>query len=111
MSQIIEALGCPVITTSANVSGQPSCYTVEEFEKQKQLQQASKQGLTLSDIGNWFSQGWPEGSEEMLVALDGGVIPPVPPSTVVKVIEGKWEVLREGRKRVIKSQSDRVMES
>ena len=71
--EIAEKLRRPLISTSANVSGQEECYTVGAILKQ-------------------FSRV----SKEVNLALDAGRLPKVKPSTVVEVKNGKLKVLREG---------------
>lgn len=72
--QLIEIMGVPIITTSANVSGKDTLYDVDHIMQEFQNEQY------LPDI-----------------CFDGGVLPSVPPSTVVSVIDGSLKVLRQGR--------------
>lgn len=79
VNQLLDAFGGPLITTSANLSGEPTCYRVEEVEK----------AFEKSDIK-------PE------AILIGKITDPKPPSTVIKVIEDRIEVLREGPVKIEK---------
>lgn len=74
IAQALSAgLGRPIVSTSANRSGQPACYSVEAVKKQF------------------------EGREGPDVYLDVGSLHPEPPSTIVTVDEdGYLEVVRQG---------------
>ncbi len=66
-----EGLDAPIVSTSANLGGQPACYTVEDVRAQ------------LGDTPDIY--------------LDGGVLEPQLPSTIVGVDDyGYPEVLRQG---------------
>lgn len=67
--QLVESFGSPLTTTSANVSGLPSAYSVQEF---------LDQGLVPDFI------------------LDGGRLGETPPSTIVEVKGEELKVLRQG---------------
>lgn len=66
---LVEGVGNPITTTSANLSGDREAYSVQEIEAT---------GLSLDFI------------------LDGGTLPSVKPSTLVKVEEENLIVLRQG---------------
>lgn len=66
---LVEAFGGPLTTTSANKTGQPPAYKVQDFHAQ---------GLYPDAI------------------LDAGPIGQTPPSTIVKVLGEKVEILRQG---------------
>lgn len=63
-NKMIELLGGPIITTSANVSGKPPCYSVFDFKKQAGVRRFNKIDLVV----------------------DSGRISENPPSTIVKII-------------------------
>ena len=69
---LIKKLNKPLTSTSANVSGLPSPYSVDEV-----LNRANQ---SLIDL-----------------IIDQGPIPPNPPSTLVDVTEKKFKVLRQGQ--------------
>ncbi|MEK7672584.1 MAG: L-threonylcarbamoyladenylate synthase [Patescibacteria group bacterium] len=66
--KVVENLGRPITTTSANRSGQPQLYDVTDL--------AGLEGVDL--------------------VVDGGMIPEVKPSTIVKVDGDEVTVLRQG---------------
>lgn len=70
--KMVEGLGRPVTTTSANKSGQSQLYDVENL--------AGLEGVDL--------------------IIDGGRIPEVKPSTIVKVEGDQLVVLRQGKIRI-----------
>lgn len=67
----------PLSTTSANFSGKPSPYSIEEIRAQ-------------------FDASTPKPD----VVIDGGVLPFAPPSTVVDCSNGQVRVVREGNIRL-----------
>lgn len=67
--QLVEAFGSPLTTTSANVSGQPQAYKVQDFLDQK----------LAPDF-----------------VLDGGQLSKTLPSTIVKVVGNEVELIRQG---------------
>ncbi len=73
---LVETIGAPVVTTSANVAGQPETYS-------------------LPDI----LQAFGEDNTNIDLVFDGGVLKKNPPSTIVKVIGDSWEIVRQGRIR------------
>jgi len=105
--QLCQLAGTPLIASSANISGQPTCYSVREFLRQ----------IRTSPVRHRYAQalaGWPrpsfrkerdsktsplkEGGSERGVdlILDAGRLPRRPVSTVVRVKRGKVEVVRSG---------------
>jgi L-threonylcarbamoyladenylate synthase len=77
---ISQGLGCPIVSTSANVAGQPTVYSVEDV--QAQFNGREYQPDMYIDVG----------------PLD----PSVPPSTIVTVDDyGYPEVLRQGEINVL----------
>ncbi|MBI3956581.1 MAG: threonylcarbamoyl-AMP synthase [Candidatus Kerfeldbacteria bacterium] len=74
--KLAEAVGRPIIATSANISGGPNCFTVGDLAKQ-------------------FS-----GDRQPDLLLDGGDLPASAMSTLVAVQEGKPVVLRQGAVRL-----------
>jgi len=71
IDEFMKSLKHPVTTTSANVSGDPSLYS-----------------LNFSSFG--------KSVDFIDIAIDGGVLPKNEPSTVVKIIGGELEMLRQG---------------
>ncbi|MFH1030733.1 MAG: L-threonylcarbamoyladenylate synthase [bacterium] len=65
-------LDSPIISTSANLSGAGSCYSLNEI---------GKSGMVSRDID---------------LILDAGQLPVIPTSTIVRVKGNKVEILREG---------------
>lgn len=70
---LVERLGRPLVSTSANLSGKPDLYQVQEI------------------FTTFFSQ-----PEQPDAVLDAGDLPRVPPSTVVRVDRDGVRVLRQG---------------
>lgn len=70
---LVKALGVPIVSTSANLSGQPECYYSDEI-------------AALFDGA----------AEQPDVMIDAGRLPHVPPSTIVKVERDGARVLRQG---------------
>ncbi|MBI2356362.1 MAG: threonylcarbamoyl-AMP synthase [Candidatus Doudnabacteria bacterium] len=70
---LVEELGKPITTTSANIAGGPDCYSISEVKKQ-----FAKSKLSTN-----------------ITFLDGGGLPKTKPSTVVSLIE-HVKILREG---------------
>lgn len=73
-----RGVGGPIVATSANVSGQPACYSARTA-----LAQFRRAGHPLPDA-----------------ILDAGPLPRKKPSTIVAMKRGKVVVLREGGVRV-----------
>jgi len=67
---LLAAVAGPVVSSSANLSGQPPCGSAEEI---------------VRTFGNQID-----------VVLDGGAVGPTPPSTVVDVSSSVCEVVRAG---------------
>lgn len=67
---LVDLLEFPVTATSANHTGESPAYSCDELIKK-------------------FASA-------TFMAVDGGTLPQTPPSTVAKLEEGKWVVLREG---------------
>ena len=68
-----QAFGRPIVSTSANLSGKATAFSLAEVELQ------FKGSVDQTDL-----------------MIDGGILPDVKPSTVVQVIDEKVEVLRQG---------------
>lgn len=68
-----QALGHPLISTSANISGKDLCYTVED--------------IIFQFRGR---------SRQPDLVIDVGPLPTVSPSTIVKISNDSFEVLRQG---------------
>ncbi|PIT88719.1 MAG: threonylcarbamoyl-AMP synthase [Candidatus Magasanikbacteria bacterium CG10_big_fil_rev_8_21_14_0_10_36_32] len=73
MSELSARLGCPIVATSANVSGNGDFYNSQEV------------------IGQFSDQKF---SPDALI--DGGALPLRSPTTIVSVIDNKLKVLRQG---------------
>lgn len=73
---LARALGRPLVATSANRAGKPTCYSVATVRKQL--------GLHLSDV----------------LVIDGGVLSRQKPSTIVRVTRQAVEILRQGTLRI-----------
>lgn len=69
-------LGGPIISTSANLSGAASCYSLKEIQKS---------GMINRDVD---------------LILDAGQIPVIPTSTIVRIKGNEVEILREGSARI-----------
>ena len=69
--ELVKSFGFPITTTSANLSGEAPLYEVE--------------------LG-----GFGELADEIGLVIDGGEIPLNKPSTIVKVVGGNVEVIRQG---------------
>jgi len=67
-----EAVG-PIVATSANRVGEPPCYGMDGVKK-------------------WLGE-----TEDGLMVLNHGKLPDEPVSTIVRIVDGKCEILREGR--------------
>jgi len=76
--ELINILGKPITSTSANVSGGKTCVSVEEF-----LTETSQEKLKLVDL-----------------FVDGGIIVGKLPSTIVDISKGKVEIVRMGEVKV-----------
>jgi L-threonylcarbamoyladenylate synthase len=63
-TRMVNLLGGPIVTTSANLSGKPPCYSIPDYKKQVGVRRYGKIGFVA----------------------DGGKIPENPPSTIVKII-------------------------
>ena len=70
---IVESLGKPITTTSANMTGQEACYNINELMSQFEHQKFQPD-----------------------LILDGGALETRKPSTVVEVIGDEIHVLRQG---------------
>lgn len=69
--ELCEGLRAPIVSTSANLRGQPTCYSMEDVRAQ------------LGDTPDLY--------------IDAGVLHPEPPSTIVSIDDyGYPEVLRQG---------------
>jgi len=68
-----QALGVPIVATSANLAGEPACYDIESIKKQFNFQ------LLQPDL-----------------YLDDGVLPMRQPSTIIAEKNGRIVVLRQG---------------
>lgn len=62
--RLVELVGKPIVTTSANLAGKSACYNVKDLKDQLGVRRFEKIGLVV----------------------DGGKIPPNPPSTIVKIV-------------------------
>ncbi|MGD8727987.1 MAG: L-threonylcarbamoyladenylate synthase, partial [Gemmatimonadales bacterium] len=74
MARLIERLGEPITSTSANLHGRSTA-------------------ADCSEIVRWFGAAVEDGT---LLVLDGGVLGSHPPSTIVDCTRGRPRVVREG---------------
>ena len=72
-AKISKELGRPIITTSANLTDKPTCYSVECIKKQFQNK-----------------------THQPDLIIDGGKLKKNKPSTIIKVLKNKIKILREG---------------
>lgn len=75
LRNLARMVGQPLVATSANASGQPAAYSVDQVSRQLDLKQVD-------------------------AVVDGGTLPQRKPSAVVKIGKQGIEVLREGPRRV-----------
>ena len=68
---LVDAVG-PIILTSANLSGAPACFDV-------------------SSVKSWI------GNAEDVMAIDAGALPRDLPSTIVRITDTGYEILRKGQ--------------
>lgn len=71
--KIVKRLNQPIISTSANLSGGSNCYSVKEVISQFKIQKFQPDFV-----------------------INGGDLPPCPPTTIALVIKGKIKILRQG---------------
>ena len=76
-SKLAKSFGRPIVATSANISGQENVYSAE---KAKEI--FSEQDKIISLI------------------VDAGELPKVAPSTTVKVVDHKIEIVRQGEVKI-----------
>ncbi len=72
---LVEELGRPLTSTSANLSDRPECYSLAELTKQLQNKKAAQQ---------------------INLALDEGKLPKRPVSTIIDLTGERVKILREG---------------
>ncbi|MBI5152129.1 threonylcarbamoyl-AMP synthase [Candidatus Peregrinibacteria bacterium] len=85
--KILRLYPCPLITTSANISGQAERYSVRQFKKTHTIRNVTENGQTqllLPDL-----------------IIDSGAIPRRKPSTVIKVDKNKIIILRQGNLKIL----------
>jgi L-threonylcarbamoyladenylate synthase len=75
---LARELGRPVAATSANISGQPAIYNIEDI-----------------------IAGFSKRKYQPDIVLDAGTIPQRLPSTIIKIANGKIEVLRQGEVKIV----------
>ncbi len=81
-----RGLGRPIISTSANVSGQPTCYSVKSFLKQLSLRGVRSNDRTTKQSPDFI--------------IDVGALPRRKPSTIVTERKGQITILRQGSIRL-----------
>ncbi|MBU0458293.1 threonylcarbamoyl-AMP synthase [Patescibacteria group bacterium] len=81
--ELAKQFGRPISTTSANISGEPSPYSVEEIQMQ----------FTASATSAAESRGFPLREQPDLI-IDSGTLENKPPSKVVLFEDGEMRVLR-----------------
>jgi len=72
-AEMSRNLGKPLVSTSANLAAHESPYDID-------------------DVLSMFREAWAQPD----IVIDGGVLPHQAPSTIVRVVNGKVEVLRQG---------------
>ncbi|MFA6604006.1 MAG: L-threonylcarbamoyladenylate synthase [Patescibacteria group bacterium] len=77
---LAREFGAPLTSTSANLSGQPACYSPREVRKQLVARRRQ-----------------PE------LFLNAGALPRRPPSTIVKIVKGQVVILRPGSIKLAES--------
>lgn len=89
MQAFMDALNVPVTATSANVSGENACQDIACIEKyfpgllDDSDPLLHRAGATTYDLS-------------LACVLDGGLLPQSEPSTILKVIDNKIEIVRQG---------------
>jgi L-threonylcarbamoyladenylate synthase len=107
--ELSRFLGRPLIATSANLSGQPACYSVRALTRQF-TNPAAALSLPSPRMGRGGGTnpplsggGWPQAGRGQCpdVVLDAGVLPRRKPSTIVRLGKsGTIEVLRQGSVKI-----------
>lgn len=82
--ELSRRLGQPIVSTSANLHGNGECYSLSEVRKHF----------------GCHSDPALDAVEESLVMLDGGVLEKRKPSTIVKIVNGKIKILRQGEIKI-----------
>jgi tRNA A37 threonylcarbamoyladenosine synthetase subunit TsaC/SUA5/YrdC len=96
-TNLVKAFGRPLVTTSANLSGEKPIYEVEVGEDGKVKGfDAVVTGEVVGGTVVGMAEGKVVAAELIDFVVDGGKIPERKPSTVVKVENGKATVLRQG---------------
>jgi|ETN02SMinimDraft_2_1059926.scaffolds.fasta_scaffold70539_2 L-threonylcarbamoyladenylate synthase len=70
---VSRELGLPIVSTSANIAGENSCYSIDD------VRTSLGEHITMVDYG-----------------IDSGMLPHTKVSTIAKVCDNKVEILREG---------------
>lgn len=100
-------LGRPLVATSANLSGQPACYSVRALLRQfnKQPSPALRAPSPALGRGKYFSPP-PVGGRVRergikFIILDSGALPRRKPSTIIRISkDGSIKTLRKGSVRI-----------
>lgn len=82
MQQLAQAVSVPLTATSANVSGHAPCYSPAAIQKEF-LQIIDERSLAYD-----LSLG---------CILDGGELPPNPPTIIAKLVDGNIHIIRQGQ--------------
>lgn len=85
MQQLAEAVSVPLTATSANIASQELCYSPAA------IQAAFPQIIDEQSLAYDLSLG---------CILDGGELPPNPPTTLAKLVDGNIQVIRQGKLKV-----------
>ncbi len=92
MQQLAEVVTEPLTATSANLAGQPPCYSLAEIER------AFSNPLPNDRLGEVNPRGATGTTYDLSLAaiLDGGTLPHQEPTTIAKFERGKIIVVRPG---------------
>lgn len=85
MQALADKVEVPLTATSANISGQLPAYSPAEILKQFKT--------TSEPLNTTYNLS-------LAAILDGGLLPPNPPTTIAKLENGKIEILRQGSLRL-----------
>jgi L-threonylcarbamoyladenylate synthase len=91
---LAKFIGRPLIATSANISGEPLCYSVKAFLRQIDVfarSETTKQSKGDRRVASLLAM------TDIDIILDWGALPRRKPSTIIKVVKnGSTTILRKG---------------
>ncbi len=88
---LARGLGRPLVATSANLSGEPACYSVRAFRRQIATAHSHHPQPLLKKEGRVSI------TKEVDVIVDVGALPRQKPTTLVRVVDDYIEILRQGK--------------